>query len=240
MLTETTRIETNRAGPQVGAKSRISWSAIFAGVVVTMIAQIMMTLLGLGIGMGVMNFETAGRNEASGFGMASGVWWLVSGVIALFLGGWVAGRLAGMPRSVDGALHGMLTWALASLLSMFLVTSTVGAFLSGSTQLLSQGVKQISAASPEIGRAAESAMKDAGYNTDLAEAEVQEAAQATRNIDEGEVRQAAETAAGGASVASLWAFGILLTGMLSAAFGGRKGSPPEWESESRVVDTRVS
>lgn len=233
MIADTSRINTINTGAQVGARSRISVSAILAGVIVTMIAQIMMTLLGLGIGMGVVNFQTAGTEEAAGIGIASGIWWLVSGIIALYLGGWVAGRLAGMPRSVDGALHGLLTWALASLLSLFLVTSTVGAFLNGSTQLLSQGVKQISAASPEMGQAAESAMKNAGFSPNEVKAEAKEAGSeavaAAKNVDEADVRKAASTAAQGAGATAFWAFGILLVGMIAATAGGRQGSPPDYE-----------
>jgi len=244
MVSETTKFETFNTSAQAGARSRISWSAIFAGVLVAMIAQIMMTLLGLGIGMGVVNFETAGRNEAANIGIASGIWWLVSGIISLFLGGWVAGRLAGMPRSLDGALHGMLTWAFASLLSLYLMTTTVGAFLNGSTQLLTRGVEQITAASPEIGQAAETAMREAGISPTRAEAEVREAgreaAAAARSVNEGDVRQAADTAARGAGTTAFWAFGILLVGMIAAALGGRQGSPPEWETEAEQSTTEVT
>lgn len=34
----------------------------------------------------------------------------ISSIITLFAGGWVGGRLAGVPRRTDSFLHGLVTW----------------------------------------------------------------------------------------------------------------------------------
>jgi hypothetical protein len=57
-------------------------------------------------------------------------------LIALYVGGWVAGRMAGIPRKVDGSLHGILTWSLATLFGIYLLTSAVGGLLGGAAGLL--------------------------------------------------------------------------------------------------------
>lgn len=121
------------------AIKRVSWGAIFAGAVVAVIVQFLLNLLGLGIGLTTLEFA-GGDDSAGGFGMAQGIWTVVSALIALFTGGWVAGRLAGMPRKTDGALHGVVTWALTTLLTLYLLTTGVGAIVSGATSLLNQGV----------------------------------------------------------------------------------------------------
>jgi hypothetical protein len=49
----------------------------------------------------------------------------------VFAGAWVAGRLAGMPDRTDGMLHGLVTWGLAMLLLIYLLTTTVSSLVGG-------------------------------------------------------------------------------------------------------------
>ena len=67
---------------------------------------------------------------------AAGMWWIVSWCIALLLGGWAAGRLAGMPRRLDATLHGVLTWALTTLMLLYLLTTVVGDLIGGGFRTL--------------------------------------------------------------------------------------------------------
>ncbi len=136
------------------AIKRVSWGAIFAGAVVAIVTQFLLNLLGLGIGM--TTFDPAGgdSDSAAGFGMAQGIWTVVSSLIALFVGGWVAGRLAGMPRRTDGMLHGVVTWALTTLLALYLLTTGVGRVVSGVTSTLGSGLglvtQGVTAVAPQV------------------------------------------------------------------------------------------
>ncbi len=121
------------------AIKRVSWGAIFAGAVVAIIVQFLLNLLGLGIGLTTFEFASP-DDSAAGFGMAQGIWAVISALIALFVGGWVAGRLAGMPRKTDGMLHGVVTWALTTLLGLYLLTTGVGRVVSGTTSMIGQGL----------------------------------------------------------------------------------------------------
>ncbi len=121
------------------AIKRVSWGAIFAGAVVAIITQFLLNLLGLGIGLTTFEFASP-DDSAAGFGIAQGIWAVVSALIALFAGGWVAGRLAGMPRKTDGMLHGVVTWALTTLLGLYLLTTGVGRVVSGTTSMIGQGL----------------------------------------------------------------------------------------------------
>jgi amino acid transporter len=49
----------------------------------------------------------------------------------VFAGAWVAGRLAGMPDRTDGMLHGLVTWGLAMLLLIYLLTTAVSSLVGG-------------------------------------------------------------------------------------------------------------
>ncbi|HEX9956287.1 MAG TPA: hypothetical protein VGA96_03490, partial [Fibrella sp.] len=99
--------------------NRISWSAVFAGVLIAIVTQLLLTLLGLGVGLGTID-PVEESNPTAGLGMGSAIWYIVSSLISLFVGGWVAGRLASAPRLFDGIIHGILTWCVVTLLTIYL------------------------------------------------------------------------------------------------------------------------
>jgi len=76
---------------------RISWSAVFAGVLITIIIQLLLSLLGVGVGMSSID-AIEERNPVKGLGKGSIIWYVVTSLIALFSGGFIAGRLAQTPK----------------------------------------------------------------------------------------------------------------------------------------------
>ena len=75
----------------------ISWSAIFAGVVVAVAVQLVLSMLGVGVGLGLVE-PTAGDTPGAGsFGIGAGLWWLISNLLALTAGGYVAGGWLAIP-----------------------------------------------------------------------------------------------------------------------------------------------
>lgn len=148
---------------------RISWAAIFAGMVVTLVVELVLSLLGIGIGASTID-PLQQQNPMSGIGLGAGIWFLIGTLLALFAGGWTAGRLAGIPRSLDSALHGVVTWGLATLFTFYLLTSTVGSLIGGATQLLGQGASLLgrgaAAAAPMVGNAIRGELKEQGIGWD--------------------------------------------------------------------------
>ena len=136
--------------------ARISWGAIFAGVVMALVTQLALSLLGLGIGASAANPYS--DNPMGGLGMGAAIWTLLSVLISLFTGGYVAGRLAGMPRAQDSMLHGLVTFGLTSLLGFYLLTSGIGKVIGGAGSLVSSVV---SSASHAVGDAAPGLMDSA-------------------------------------------------------------------------------
>ncbi|MCF2487998.1 hypothetical protein [Dyadobacter sp. CY347] len=154
---------------------RISWSAIFAGVLVAIVAQMLLSLLGFGIGLGTID-AVEEKNPAAGLGIGSAIWYILSSLISLFVGSWVAGRLASAPRLFDGILHGVLTWCLVTLLTIYFLTTTIGSIIGGTGRLVGGLVKTagkgIAAAAPGIGDAVQGQLKANGVdmeNLDLSD-----------------------------------------------------------------------
>lgn len=213
------------------ALKRVSWGSIFAGALVAISCQLVLSLLGMGIGFTAIDPATE-ANPLSGVGTGALLWWSLSMLISLFLGGWVAGRLAGIPRSVDGFLHGFLSWGVVTIASVLFLTTAVGATLGGMGSIVSRA---LSAGGYVTAQAAPEQLRAAGRNLNPANLK-QEARQAIRNVDratqretgqtlEQQARQKGQAAAKGFSAASFGAFVALLLGALVSGFGGMAGAP---------------
>jgi hypothetical protein len=111
--------------------NKVSWGAIFAGVAVALVTQVLLTMLGAGIGIATLDPGTGDNPEASTFSIIAGIWWVLSGIVASYLGGYIAARMSGKTLATSGALHGLATWAVTTLLVLYLLTSTVGSIIGG-------------------------------------------------------------------------------------------------------------
>lgn len=108
----------------------ISWRAIFAGTLAVLSILLILNLIGLWIGLGVIN-PTEEANPMSGVGVGSVIWWVLSNLIALFAGGFVAARAGVSFTNISGVLQGIMTWALYTVISAWLLTTLAGNIISG-------------------------------------------------------------------------------------------------------------
>jgi hypothetical protein len=111
--------------------SRISWGAVFAGVAVALATQLLLNLLGIGIGAATLNPAIGDSPSATSFSIGAGIWFALSSILAALAGGYAAGKLAGVPNESTGSWHGLTTWALATLVVFYLLSSTLGGLLGG-------------------------------------------------------------------------------------------------------------
>lgn len=109
---------------------KISWPAIIAGVLVTMVTQLLLSLLGIGIGLSTIDL-TGEQNSINGLGMGATIWWSASMLIALFLGGLTAGRMHQTRNKAYLAWNGFLTWCTFTVVSFLMLTSSLGKLVSG-------------------------------------------------------------------------------------------------------------
>lgn len=121
------RFETVVAAPPF---SRISWGSILAGTICAFALQLLLNLAGLGLGLATVDVSQ-GTEAFAEIGIGAGIWWGLSAIVSLIVGGWIAGRLAGVPIRITAALHGASVWALATLLTVWLATTTLSTAVSG-------------------------------------------------------------------------------------------------------------
>lgn len=134
-----TDITTDNVYSRAGAAllNKISWGAILAGVVVSLVVMLVLNLLGIGIGLASIN-PVSEQSPFSGVGTGAIIWWVVSNLIAIFAGGYTAARLSGIPIPIIATFHGILSWCLYTLVSFWLLTTAVGSIVSGVGSVVSQ------------------------------------------------------------------------------------------------------
>jgi len=113
------------------AYNKVSWGSVFAGVAVSLVIQLLLNLLGAGIGAAVIDPAGTDNPTATTMSVSSGLWFVVSGIVAAFVGGYIASRLSGRPIRTTGALHGLTSWAVSTLVIIYLLTTSVGALVGG-------------------------------------------------------------------------------------------------------------
>jgi hypothetical protein len=135
--------ETAQVAVSAAALRRISWGAVLAGAVIVIAVHLSLSLLGLGIGLSTVDPTAGDTPEATSLGLGAGIWWVVSNLIALVIGGYVAARLSGMPLRGDGIIHGVLTWAVTLLITIYLVTTGVGNLVGGAFNVVGNAVSTL-------------------------------------------------------------------------------------------------
>lgn len=149
---------------------RISWAAVFGGVILVVAVQLLLSLLGAGIGLGTVNVNAGTTPDASSIGLGAGLWWLVSSIVALAFGGYIAAWLAGIELRWDGLLHGLITWGIATLLTVYLLSSAIGGIVGGGASALG-GLA--SAAGSGIKSAAQPVADATGISPDMIQQQAQ-------------------------------------------------------------------
>ncbi|MBC7690466.1 MAG: hypothetical protein H7222_01745 [Methylotenera sp.] len=92
--------------------SSVNWRAIIAGVFISLLSYGILMSLGLAIGGAKAQGFIAGTDDASGFGMGTGIWLVTSVLISLFIGSFAAGRASGLIPMRLGRTQGAVIAAL--------------------------------------------------------------------------------------------------------------------------------
>lgn len=136
---------------------RISWGAVLAGTVIALMTMFAFNMLGLSIGAATINPVTEANPVSPSLDTTAMVWVAASNLISLFLGGLVAARMYGMGDQLDGVLHGLVTWGTTTLITILVLTTSVGNIVNGLTNAASQALttagQAISDVSPEVAQA---------------------------------------------------------------------------------------
>ncbi|QYD67058.1 hypothetical protein KZJ38_11605 [Paraburkholderia edwinii] len=193
---------------------RVSWGAVFTGVVISLVIYLVMSVLGTAIGASLLS-PLSEPNPTRGFGFGSGVWLIVTTVASVFGGAYFAGRCA----PVLGWLHGLLAWAVMILFVVFEMATLIGGAVSVAGNVASAGATAGAAATQSnAGNDAIASLTQQARST-IASA----TAAASSPQAEADARQAADTAARAVARASWFSVAALFVGAIIALGAGGLG-----------------
>src|SRR6185312_8808226 len=155
------------------SRSAISWAAIIAGAFTAAAISLLLLALGAGIGFASTSPWSGAGASAAAFTVGAAVWLIVIQWLSSALGGYLTGRLRTKWVNVHthevffrDTAHGFLTWAVASVVVVAFLASSVSSVVSGGAHIAGNvasgavpGATQGAASSP-------SAASSTGYFVD--------------------------------------------------------------------------
>ncbi len=147
---ETKIVETHGTDSESVPLYSIRWGAIFASLVVGIGVEILLMMVGVAAGFAV--YGSGARPDGGTLPVAALAWNGGAMIIAAIVGGYVAGRASGLRRTVDGMLHGLVSWGAALLCFIVVTGSLTGSVVTGVFGMAGTGM--------EVARASDSAVSE--------------------------------------------------------------------------------
>jgi hypothetical protein len=124
------------------AFSAVSWAAVIAGAAVASALAVSLVALGSGIGLVSISPWSNSGISATTFGLLAVAWFAAIQLFASGVGGYIAGRLRTRWVGVHtdevffrDTAHGLLVWAVGTIVSVGLLASAVSSVVSGAAQV---------------------------------------------------------------------------------------------------------
>lgn len=108
----------------------VYWSAIWVGALAALATALVFGLIGIALGAHQVGPARA-IARWSDFGLGALIFSVAGAFFAFVIGGWVAGRIAGVRRSEPAALHGAIMWLVTVPLLLVLGALGAGNFFGG-------------------------------------------------------------------------------------------------------------
>ncbi|WP_264273487.1 hypothetical protein [Duffyella gerundensis] len=144
---------------------RISWSAVFAGVITSLVIYMLLAILGTAIGTTTID-PLKEQNPLDSIGWGAAIWTGASILISVAVGAYISGRLA----QREGALHGLLMFGVNALICVWLAVVVVNSAVTGAMNIVGTGLQAvgngIGAAAPSVTQMAKDKLKENNINLD--------------------------------------------------------------------------
>lgn len=121
---------------------KVSWGGVFAGVLVAIGVSMLLTVLGVAIGITAVDAQEA---DAGAIGIGTAIWGGLQLLIALFIGGMVATRVGAIVDKTTGFFEGVLVWVVSLVLMAYLAGSGIATVASGAFSMLGGATQTIGA-----------------------------------------------------------------------------------------------
>jgi hypothetical protein len=138
--------------------NQVAWGAVFAGAAMALVMQIILNMIGLGVGLSTLDIAQGDTPSAGSLSLGAGIWFVLSGILAAGLGGYIAGRLSGKASGSTTAYHGLISWAVSTLAVVYLLSSAASGVAGGA---LSTATSALGGAGKALGGSLQTAVQTA-------------------------------------------------------------------------------
>jgi hypothetical protein len=215
-------METVQTKDVLPVRSRVSWGAVFAGAVVALAVYLLLSMLGVALGLTLTSQNSVGERELN---VGAAIWAIVTTLLALFLGGWVTSQCTVGENKSEAIIYGVLLW---------------GVFFAVMLWMLGSGVRVgfntvVGLANTPVARAVTERVTDEDLRAWGLDNE--QIAKARRNMAD-RMKEVAEDPR--MAAAAWWALGGIFLSMIAAICGAVLGAGPNlWLAGVRVRTTNV-
>ncbi|MBE9185692.1 hypothetical protein IQ270_13540 [Microcoleus sp. LEGE 07076] len=186
--------EPTIVNPAVNYHDQVRWGPVLAGIAIALTSQLLLSALGVAIG---LSAGATGANAGS-VSIGVGIWSIISLLISLFLGGWVMAQSCGPMTKKTAILNAAILWGTTLALSSWLLASGI----SGA----------VDAVAANAGEIADRVQQQGGVNIP----------NQVQNVDPNQVRDIATNTAKATWSFLLGSLLSLASAMIGAAVGARK------------------
>lgn len=183
------------------SRSAVSWGAIIAGAVAAAAITLLLTLLGSGLGLTMVSPWSSDGVSATTFAVSTAIWIVIVQWLSSGMGGYITGRLRTRWTGTHtdevffrDTAHGILAWALATLIVAgtltSAVTSTINSGVQAASTLTSGAAMATASAAASADRGptsyfVDALLRPADPGATTAETNAQDAAQVSRILING-------------------------------------------------------
>jgi hypothetical protein len=212
---------------------RVRWASVLAGLFTAMAALIFFAVLGIAIGLEAYDAGEPARN----FGIGTGIYSIVTSLVAFFLGGLVAARTAAVVGRGNGVLNGAMVWIVTIVLIVNFLGTGISTLLGATLNTVGDAAGAALNVVPEVAGQIANEVQDAA-NTGVDTAQVQataevvatqvatQAAGVAQQLEQAVSPENIERATEDAATAAWWVLLALGVSAFAAILGGLLGSRP--------------
>jgi hypothetical protein len=169
---------TDSGAVSESSRSAMSWAAIIGGAVVAAAVSLLLVALGAGLDLASISPWSGSGATATTFTVMTAIWFIVIQWVASGLGGYLTGRLRTKWVNTHthevffrDTAHGFVTWALATVLTAAVLTSSAASLVAGGVHTATALASGAAAGNASAGVAAGSYDLDVLFRGGAAEAD---------------------------------------------------------------------
>ncbi len=121
-------------------RENITWKPIFVGTLIALSLEVLLNFLGIGLGLASLDMSASSLFKT---GVGSIIWLSLTGIFAMAVAGFITGKVSFINCARTRALHGVLVWSLALLITVMSTMTVSGAIIGGPSNVVKSSIATV-------------------------------------------------------------------------------------------------